>query len=124
MTINLTPHAITVVGCTPPVSDPPAAWTLAPSGQFARATERVTPAEPIDGIPTTTIEYTGIVDLPSPADDTWYVVSSLAALAAYQSGRSWDDLLVPGEQIRDAQGRIAGCRSLCRGSGRRFDGGA
>ena len=61
MTINLTPHAITVVGCTPPVSDPPAAWTLAPSGQFARATERVTPAEPIDGIPTTTIEYTGIV---------------------------------------------------------------
>lgn len=44
----------------------------------------------------------------------YYVVSSLAADAARCSGRATDDLLVPGQQIRDEAGRIVGCRSLAR----------
>lgn len=112
--INLTPHAIAVHGTTPPIGDPPATWTLPPSGKIARATESVVGGDPIAGIPTTHVTYTGVIDLPDPAPGTWYVVSSLAAQAAYESGRSYADLLVPGEQMRDAAGRIVGCRSLVR----------
>lgn len=114
MIINLTPHTITVTGTTPPVADAPADWRLLPSGKIARATEVVSPAEPLAGIPTTRTRYTGVVDLPDPTPDTWYVVSSLAAQAAYESGRSYADLLVPGEQVRDDAGRISGCGSLLR----------
>ena len=113
--VNLTPHAITIPNCTPNITGgPPATWTLAPSGRIARALERVTSADPIDGIPTTTTVYTGVVDLPDPQPDAWYVVSALTAQVAHQIGRPCSDLLVPGEQVRDAQGRIAGCRSLGR----------
>lgn len=52
---------------------------------------------------------------PAPREvAVYYVVSSLAAQAAARSGRATDDLLVPGEQIRDDAGRIIGCRSLAR----------
>jgi hypothetical protein len=52
---------------------------------------------------------------PAPtAIDTYYVVSSLTAEAARRSGRTLDDLLVPGQSIRDADGRIVGCQSLAR----------
>ncbi len=44
----------------------------------------------------------------------YYVVSSIAAEAARRSGRTLDDLLVPGQPIRDDAGRIVGCRSLMR----------
>lgn len=44
----------------------------------------------------------------------YYVVSSIAAEAAKRSGRPTDDLLVPGQPIRDDGGRIVGCRSLMR----------
>ena len=44
----------------------------------------------------------------------YYVVSTIAAEAARCSGRTTADLLVPGQQIRDASGRVIGCRSLAR----------
>ncbi len=45
---------------------------------------------------------------------TYYVVSSATAEAVRSSGRTTEDLLVPGQQIRDDAGRIVGCRSLAR----------
>jgi len=44
----------------------------------------------------------------------YYVVSTIAAEAARSSGRTTEDLLVPGQQIRDEAGRIIGCQSLAR----------
>lgn len=44
----------------------------------------------------------------------YYVVSTIAADAAQRSGRTTEDLLTPGQQIRDDAGRIIGCRSLAR----------
>lgn len=52
--------------------------------------------------------------LPPRAPAVYYVVSALAADAARRSGRTTEDLLVPGQQIRDNAGRIIGCRSLAR----------
>lgn len=52
---------------------------------------------------------------PAPREvAVYYVVSSLAAEAARRSGRTTEDLLVPGQQVRDDAGRIVGCRSLAR----------
>jgi hypothetical protein len=51
---------------------------------------------------------------PPRALAVYYVVSSLAAEAARRSGRTTVDLLVPGQQIRDEDGRIIGCGSLTR----------
>ena len=44
----------------------------------------------------------------------YYVVSTIAAEAARRAGRTTEDLLVPGQQLRDDAGRIIGCRSLAR----------
>lgn len=145
--INLTPHAIRI-----PVTLRPeeGEWTLEPSGAIARAAEVVSPAPPIGDIPTSTVSYGAVENLPAPKWTTlpspcdvpgavpegsryclvcgaqdghhpppravavYYVVSSLAADAAKRSGRTTEDLLVPGQQIRDEAGRIVGCRSLAR----------
>lgn len=44
----------------------------------------------------------------------YYVVSTITADAACCSGRTTEDLLTPGQQIRDESGRVVGCRSLAR----------
>ena len=44
----------------------------------------------------------------------YYVVSAIAANAAICRGRTTEDLLTPGQQIRDESGRIIGCNSLAR----------
>lgn len=117
--INLTPHSIIIPGCSPPHGDAPADWTLPPSGLIARAETKSTPADPIDGIPTSHLEYGALVDVPDPRDGVYLVVSAICVMAARAQGRSVDDLLVPGDQIRDSAGRVIGCRSLARQGGMR-----
>lgn len=106
--INLTPHPI-IIG----------SLTIAPTSPPARAGEWVEAADPItadDGtaIPTSWVTYTRLEELPSPATDIYYVVSLVVAQAAAATHRSTADLLTPGEQVRDASGRIVGCKSLAR----------
>ncbi len=119
---NLTPHAVVVHE-----------MTFAPSGVIARATEEAAPAEPIRisiadpigapadriayAVPTTTTRYTGLVDLPDPQPGVYLIVSMVVPPVAFARGRWTGDLLVPGDQVRDAAGRIVGCKSLCRWSG-------
>jgi hypothetical protein len=116
---NLTPHAVVVHEIT-----------FAPSGVIARATEESTYAEPIRlsipdpfgapadhitfEVPTSTTEYTGLVDLPAPEPGVYLIVSMVVMQVATDRGRWTGDLLVPGQQVRDSAGRIIGCRSLCR----------
>lgn len=116
---NLTPHAVVVHEIT-----------LAPSGVIARATEELTDAGPIRlsipdpagapadritfDVPTSTTEYTGLVDLPAPEPGVYLIVSMVVMQVAADRGRWTGDLLVPGQQVRDSAGRIIGCRSLCR----------
>ena len=61
-------------------------------------------------VPITSTEYGEVEGLPDPQPDTMYIVSSLVA----QRVKERDDVLVPGETVRDSEGRIVGCKSLAR----------
>lgn len=101
--INLTPHAIDFI-----VGD--ATIRVPVSGQVARLTTDTVVVGEINGIPVTTTVFGDVTGLPDPSDDTVYLVSSLVA------GRVPDrtDVFIPNDSVRDADGRIVGCRSLGR----------
>jgi hypothetical protein len=111
---NLTPHAINV-----------GALAL-PSEGNARVTEIVTPSADLEldigQIATCRVKYGAVEGLP-PSDwtrgedgwsGTYYVVSAMTASAVRASGDFRDDLLCPGEVVRDGAGKVVGCRSLRR----------
>ena len=104
MFVNLTPHALNVRKADGTFLE------LPPSGTVARrSVERVVVGE-IDGVTVYATKFGELEGLPEPSDGTVYIVSALAAQACGDR----DDVLVPGEAIRDEAGRIIGCNGLCR----------
>jgi hypothetical protein len=120
--INATSHVVTIDG-----------FEIRPSGYLARALEEskqvgILSGEGFPSLPLTRTQYTAlvmdisspigspsdrmVVGFPEPTDGVYYVVSSLAAEAAKRTGRETWDLLTPGQQVRDSEGKIVGCRSL------------
>ena len=102
---NLTPHRLRVVdhhGDT--VLDLPAAAHPARLAQHV-----VEEAGLAGGVPVHTIRYGEPAGLPNPAPDVLFVVSRVLATHVRRA-----DLLFPDEEIRDATGRIIGCRALAR----------
>ena len=67
------------------------------SGQTVRARMLVTPAKPIDGIPTSDMDVGEAVGLPEPQPDTYFIVSAMVLKAPNARGRA--DLLAPGESV-------------------------
>ena len=106
--LNLTPHAVSFVA-----EDGSLLMKVEPSGQVARCkTEtRVVAQVEVDGIliPETETVFGDVEGLPDPEEGVIYLVSSLVAQAAKR-----DDVVIPNESVRDAEGRIIGCRSLGR----------
>ena len=104
---NFTPHNVVVV-----VDE--AATIVIPSEGIARVTETktVAPSIDVDGaiIETFTSSFGEVENLPPQEEGVMLIVSALVASAA--KGR--DDLLVPGELVRDDGGNIVGCKSLRR----------
>lgn len=98
--VNLTPHEIRIGD------------TMIPSAGLARCATKTWPMY-IRGCPVPVVrqEFGDVTGLPEPEEGTIYVVSMPVAQAV---GRSRDDIFVPGEQIRDENGRIVGCKSLAR----------
>jgi hypothetical protein len=106
MFVNLTPHALNVRKADGTFLEIP------PSGTIARrSVERVIVGE-IDGITVYATKFGELEGLPEPSDGIVYIVSALAAQACGDR----DDVLVPGEAIRDEVGRIIGCNGLVRTS--------
>lgn len=101
--INLTPHAVTVAGIT-----------IEPSGIVARVSATTADAGSVDfnetSIPLTTTVYGEVQGLPDQRDDTLLIVSSMVAARC----KDRTDVFIPNEPIRDAEGRIIGCKSLGR----------
>ncbi len=64
--------------------------------------------EEIDGVPLGTLTLGAVTGLPTPNDAMMYIVSSLVREASADR----TDLLVIAEEVRDATGRIVGCRGL------------
>ena len=117
--VNLTPHSITVLGADAPL-------VLAPSGAVARVATETRELRKLDGVSILVQTYGEITGLPaySPSDGCWedftvYVVSALVRLAdaadrATRGDAPREDVLSPGELVRDAAGQPTGCRGLVR----------
>lgn len=103
--INLTPHALTIVGEN-------GTLTVPPSGQVARLAVTRTACAPItiDGVTLQVSRPTlgEIVGLPSPEPGVILIVSALVAEAASRA-----DVMSPGELLRDSAGAVIGARGLC-----------
>ena len=104
---NFTPHNVVIV-----IDE--MTKVVIPSEGIARVTETKTPAPSIvvDGviIETFVSAFGEVENLPPQEEGIMIIVSALVASAA--KGR--DDLLVPGELVRDDGGNIVGCKSLRR----------
>jgi hypothetical protein len=102
--VNLTPHPINIGG-----------MVIQPSGQVARVAEISEPHGVIEigsiRIPVIVKRFGQVEGLPEPQDGVVYVVSALAAQAAWAAGRT--DVFCPGDLIRDESGRVVGAASLC-----------
>ena len=96
--INLTPHAISVVG----VGEIPAA------GLVPRVAMKTKEAGLVAGFPTSHTEYGEVEGLPEKMDGVYFIVSKMIVDAC--PGRT--DLLYPTELVRDDKGNIIGCKSL------------
>ena len=107
--INLTPHTINFV------QDGEVVLSVESSG-LARvsSTTTVVGQFEINGveIPRTHTVYGEVEGLPDPQTGVIYVVSGMIVSALAQQGIHRDDLFVPGQQVRDEQGRVIGCMSL------------
>ena len=68
------------------------------------------PAGEVMGISVTRTVFGEPVGLPEPEVGTCYIVSQLVKNALPER----DDLVVPAEVVRDADGNIIGCKSLGR----------
>lgn len=99
--VNLTPHAINIVGGP----------TFEPSGEVARISSTNQNAGELlvngESIPLITQQFGEVVGLPEEKEGTMFIVSSLIF-----SNTERKDLLVPGEQVRDEDGRVIGCKSF------------
>ena len=104
---NFTPHNVVIV-----MNE--STKIAIPSDGIARVTETktATPSIDVDGVIVETFKssFGEVENLPPQEDGVMVIVSAMVASAA--KGR--DDLLVPGELVRDNDGNIIGCKSLRR----------
>ena len=104
---NFTPHNVVIV-----INE--LEKIVIPSDGIARVTEEknATPSIDVDGviIETFVSAFGEVENLPPQEDGVMVIVSALAADAA----KDRNDLLVPGELVRDNDGNIIGCKSLRR----------
>lgn len=108
--VNLTPHAVTLLGGEHSV-------TLEPAGPAARvtmATEVVETLQLEDGLSLSIRQGTpgAITGLPDPEPGVVVIVSRLVADAALRS-----DVVYPDDLVRNDTGQVIGCRGLGRPAG-------
>ena len=101
--VNLTPHTLNIQDGLGSV------WPVAPDGTVARVSstsiEIAGGCGPFALVATVYGEVTG---LPMPVADTIYIVSSMVADRVLDR----DDVVAPGELVRDEKGQPIGCRGL------------
>ncbi len=98
--INLTPHEVVIRGVKVPAS-----------GQLARCTEKVVHLGFVNDIPIIRKEFGDVTGLPDPEEGVGYIVSSLVLQSLKGTRR---DVFCPGDPVRDENGKIVGCNSLCQ----------
>ena len=96
--INLTPHAINVVGH----------GEIPATGLVPRVAMQTRPVGLIGGLPISKTEYGRVEGLPEPIDGVYFIVSQMLIAACPDRA----DLFYPAELVRDGSGNITGCKSL------------
>ncbi|MDX3661279.1 hypothetical protein PV646_28575 [Streptomyces sp. ID05-26A] len=125
--INLTPHPIRIYTPEAPSTvtdiDDGLVTIIPPSGLVARLAN----ADP-KGVAFTTrylpfgeaqiqverVVFTTVFGLPAKREDVYLIVPLVTALAEQSENPARDDLLVPHEQVRNAEGTVVGCRTLAQ----------
>lgn len=102
--VNLTPHAINIIG-----QEGQAVATFASEG-LARATQTQVVVGEVNGIELVKMSFGKTEELPAPEEGTYLVVSIITANAAKAEGRTIDDLLITADPVRDGEGKIIGCK--------------
>jgi len=95
--VNLTPHAIHIVG----------GGTLHSEG-VARVDSQSVSVGSADGVPLVRVTFGEVIGLPAPEAGLLFVVSGMVRAAL--PGRV--DIASPGELVRDETGRVVGCAAL------------
>ena len=103
--VNLTPHALNIHATTGKI------LTIPPSGVVARVSTTSKVVEVIEGVEVSEVVFGEVIDLPEPTESTLFIVSGLV-LSALQGARQ--DVMAPGELVRDEAGRPIGCKGLRR----------
>ena len=103
---NLTPHTINVVDASGA-----SMLTLPASGSVARCRATATETERVDGVPVFKTVDGEVEGLPEPQNGVLYVVSALVR-EAVKATRT--DVVSPAEFVRDAEGKILGCKGFTR----------
>jgi len=99
--VNLTPHEIT---------DAESGLSFSPSGQVARVATVIEKREKIGGIQLYSRSFGQVIDLPEPQLNTFYIVSALV----FEAAKNRQDLLAPGELVRDQKGQPIGCKGFIK----------
>lgn len=111
--INLTPHAVVVSNN---LGDP-APIVFAPSGNIARvAVQNIDKRQwnvtnevgSVANIKFVINEMGEVLDLPTPVNNTGYIVSAMVRAAVPHR----NDVFSPGDLVRDNEGRVIGCQNL------------
>ena len=100
--VNLTPHVINIHGDGD-------VCPVAPDGRVARvSTTSIEIAGGCGPFALVATVYGEVTGLPDPVVDTCFIVSSMVADRVLDR----DDVVAPGELVRDAQGNPIGCKGL------------
>ena len=99
--VNLTPHTINEV-----VSG----MAFEPSGTIARVAVEYMPAGEAAGVPLFEAVYGEVEGLPAPEADTIYIVSGAVKAAPGIADR--EDVVAPGDLVRNEAGQPIGCRGF------------
>ena len=102
--INLTPHTINICN-----EDGTIMRSFESQG-IARAKQTAEVVGDLDGVELVSMKFGEPEDLPEFKEGIYYVVSIITANAAKAVGRRVDDLLITSDPVRDADGRIIGCK--------------
>ena len=101
---NLTPHDVRIL------DDNNEVVVAMVSEGIARVSSETQVVDTLNGVPIPETVFGEVTGLPPETEGTYYIVSRMVASAASER----HDLLVPGLQVRDEQGRVVGCKSLDR----------
>ena len=99
--VNLTPHTLNIHSNDNVID-------IAPSGEIARVTTSYNHTNTVAGINVYSCVYGNISGLPEPQENKIFVVSGVVKSAAINR----EDVMSPGELIRDENGKPIGCNGL------------